>query len=145
MATRTGKTTQPLQATDPSAISATNPLEAHVIAFAEQVGRIVGTVQARTQGWADRQNLTDQLTRIRDGAADLLDRLGSGTAPAAAPTARPATPATTRQSRGKVDAPGKTHRKAPTPTPGIKHSDLMIPKVTAAQKMRRGRRPGRMN
>jgi hypothetical protein len=139
MATRKDKTTQPLRATDPSAISATNPLEAYVIAFAEQVGRIVGTVQARTEGWADRRNLTDQLTRIRDEAADLLDRLGSGTAPAAAPAPRrPATPAA--RNRGKVDAPGKTHRKAPTPTPGIKHSDLMIPKVTAAQKMRRGQR-----
>ena len=46
----------------------------------------------------------------------------------------------TGRSGGKVDAPGKTHRKAPAATPGIKHSDLMIPKVTAAQKMRKGRR-----
>jgi hypothetical protein len=49
---------------------------------------------------------------------------------------------TTGRSGGKVDAPGKTHRKAPAPTPGVKHSDLMIPKVTAAQKMRKGRRGG---
>jgi hypothetical protein len=46
------------------------------------------------------------------------------------------------RSGGKVDAPGKTHRKAPIPTLGIKHSDLMIPKVTAAQKNRKGRRGG---
>ena len=44
------------------------------------------------------------------------------------------------RSGGKVDAPGKTHRKAPEATPGIKHSDQMIPKVKAAQTMRRGRR-----
>ena len=48
----------------------------------------------------------------------------------------------TGRSGGKVDAPGKTHRKAPAATPGIKHSDLMIPKVTAAQTMRKGRRGG---
>jgi hypothetical protein len=42
------------------------------------------------------------------------------------------------RSGGKVDAPGKKHRGAPAATPGIKHSDLMIPKVTAAQKMRKG-------
>jgi len=42
------------------------------------------------------------------------------------------------RSGGKVDAPGKKHRKAPEATHGVKHSDLMIPKVTAAQKMRRG-------
>jgi hypothetical protein len=42
------------------------------------------------------------------------------------------------RSGGKVDAPGKKHRKAPAATSGIKKSDLMIPKVTAATKMRRG-------
>jgi hypothetical protein len=46
--------------------------------------------------------------------------------------------AATGRSGGKVDAPGKKHRGAPAATPGIKHSDLMIPKVTAAQKMRKG-------
>ena len=48
----------------------------------------------------------------------------------------------TGRSGGKVDAPGKKHRKAPAATHGIKHSDLMIPKVTAAQNMRKGRRGG---
>ena len=46
------------------------------------------------------------------------------------------------RSGGKVDAPGKKHRGAPASTPGIKHSDLMIQKVTAAQNMRKGRRGG---
>jgi hypothetical protein len=41
------------------------------------------------------------------------------------------------RSGGKVDAPGKKHRKAPAATPGVKKSDLMIPKA-ALQKMRRG-------
>jgi hypothetical protein len=48
----------------------------------------------------------------------------------------------TGRSGGKVDAPGKKHRGAPAATPGVKHSDLMIPKVTAAQQMRKGRRGG---
>lgn len=30
------------------------------------------------------------------------------------------------RSGGKVDAPGKKHRGAPAPTPGVKHSNLMI-------------------
>jgi hypothetical protein len=50
--------------------------------------------------------------------------------------------AQTGRSGGKVDAPGKKHRGAPAPTPGIKHSDLMIPKITAALKERKGRRGG---
>jgi hypothetical protein len=44
------------------------------------------------------------------------------------------------RSGGKVDAPGKTHRKAPAALHGIKHSDETIPKLKAAQTMRRGRR-----
>jgi hypothetical protein len=110
------------------------------MAFAEHVGRVVGTVQARTESLADRQKLTEQLTRIRDGAADLLDRLakaasvGSADGDAAAPAAR--------RSRGQVDAPGKAHRKAPAPTHGVKHSNLMIPKVKAAQTLRRPQRRG---
>jgi hypothetical protein len=50
--------------------------------------------------------------------------------------------AQTGRSGGKVDAPGKKHRGAPAATPGIKHSDLMIPKTAIAQKMRRGGRRG---
>ena len=37
------------------------------------------------------------------------------------------------RSGGKVNAPGKTHRKAPVPTPGIKKSNLMIPKASLRQ------------
>jgi hypothetical protein len=43
-------------------------------------------------------------------------------------TTRKNTTATGR-SGGKVDAPGKAHRGAPAPTPGIKKSNLMIPKA----------------
>jgi hypothetical protein len=38
-----------------------------------------------------------------------------------------------------VDAPGKSHRKPPPSARGIKHSDEMIPKLKAAQTMRRRR------
>ncbi len=47
-----------------------------VVAFAEQLGRIVGTVQAKTEGWFDRQALRDELTSVRDTAAALLKQLG---------------------------------------------------------------------
>lgn len=141
MATRNDKTTRRPQAAAQSAVSATGTNDARVVAFAEQMGRLVGTVYARTEGWADSQGLKDQLARIRDGATDLLNRLGSATAPASASAPRKQHPQRGR-SGGKVDAPGKKHRKAPPATPGIKHSDLMIPKVTAAQKIRKGRRGG---
>jgi len=55
--------------------SAPDPMEQRVVAFAEQLGRIVGTVQAKTEGWMDRDTLSRQITSVRDGAADLLDQL----------------------------------------------------------------------
>ena len=117
------------------ATSAAQTLDAALLAFAEHAGRVAGTLQARTEGLADRQMLTGQLTRIRDGAADLLDRLAK--TPDAASNDRDGAAATVRRSRGQVDAPGKAHRKAPAPMHGVKHSNMMIPKVKAAQTMRR--------
>lgn len=51
-------------------------IEQRVVAFAEQLGRLVGTVERKTTGWLDMAALSDQVTRIRDGAADLLSQLG---------------------------------------------------------------------
>jgi hypothetical protein len=51
-------------------------MEQRVVAFAEQLGRMVGTVERKTTGWLDMTALSDQVTRIRDGAADLLSHLG---------------------------------------------------------------------
>ena len=137
-----------------SATSATDPVEKRLVAFAEQLGRIVGTVQNKADGWLDRKTLNEELTRIRDGAADLLQHVGTETAsasdvapaqrqttdhaPATATTGWRATAATGR-SGGKVDAPGKTHRTPPAGARGIKHSDEMIPKLKAAQATRRRR------
>jgi hypothetical protein len=117
--------------------------------LAEQLGRLVGTVQAKADGLIDRPALQDQLTRIRDGAAGLLGTLGggsTGSTPSTGPTARrkPKAKATPRavqgRSGGKVDAPGKKHRKPAAPTRGVKHSDQMIPKMNAASQIRRMRK-----
>jgi hypothetical protein len=132
-------------------------IEQRVVALAEQLGRLVGTVQAKADGLIDRPALQDQLTRIRDGAAGLLGSLGGGafgggTASSPAPqgprTARPkpkakAAPRSAQgRSGGKVDAPGKKHRKPAARTRSVKHSDQMIPKVRAAAQMRRSRNKG---
>jgi hypothetical protein len=137
MAKRKDTTPPAGQAAPRSATSATDTVEQRLISFAEQLGRIAGTVQARADGWLNRQTLSDQLTRIRDGAADLLDHLESGTASI---EAAPAKKKKTGRSGGKVDAPGKTHRKPPPSARGTKHSDEMIPKGNAAQRMRHMRR-----
>lgn len=48
------------------------------IALAEQLGRIAGTIEGTAEAWLNRQSLTDQLTRVRDGAAEMLESLTSG-------------------------------------------------------------------
>src|SRR4029453_11051525 len=47
-------------------------LEERVLAFAAELGRIAGTVQAKTAGWMDRDTLKKEFAHVRDGAADLL-------------------------------------------------------------------------
>jgi hypothetical protein len=43
-------------------------------------------------------------------------------------------PSAKGRSGGKVDAPGKKHRKPPASTRGVKHSDEMVAKANAAEK-----------
>jgi hypothetical protein len=119
-----------------------------VVAFAEQLGRLIGTVQARADGWMDVPALQEQVTKIRDGAASLLGQLGTAVkagakAAKAAEAARATTPTkaqgpTAARSGGKVDAPGKKHRKPAARTRSVKHSNQMISKGKASRQMRRG-------
>jgi len=132
-------------------------IEQRVVAFAEQLGRLVGTVQTKADGWMDVPALQEQITRIRDSAAGLLRQLGdaaargrAATAPAGSGTSKgkkPATPGRTTKpasgrSGGKVDAPGKKHRQSPPRTRSVKHSDQMIAKGNASRQMRRGPNKG---
>ena len=121
-------------------------LEERVVAFAEQLGRIAGTVHAQAAGWMDGDALKKELARVRDGAADLLQRL-TPDAPAVeenSPTAGAAPRRSRARSGGMVDAPGKTHRP-PMPTdPGANRADSQAAKMRAAKTMvkthrRRGR------
>ena len=131
-----------------SATPSADAIEQRVVAFAEQLGRLVGTVQAKADGWMDVPALQEQVTRIRDGAAGLLRQLGAATArgkaAASSGTGRPKNPATATSGRsgGKVDAPGKKHRKPAPRGRSVKHSDEMISKGNAARQMRHGRHKG---
>ena len=128
---------RPRATTASSTTPATDAVEKRVVALAEQLGRLVGTVQARADGWVDLPVLNNQLMRIRDGATGILDQLrrkrsqASRKRPGRKPTA-----AATGRSGGKDDAAGKTHRKAPARTGAVKKSDQMIAKAKAARQMR---------
>jgi hypothetical protein len=122
-------------------------LEERVLAFAEQLGRIAGTVQAKTAGWMDGDALKKELARVRDGAAELLQQLTVDAPPPVAVSTRTGGPAprkTRGRSGGIVDAPGKKHRR-PMPTdPGANRADSQAAKMRAAKTMvktfrRRGR------
>jgi hypothetical protein len=100
-------------------------VEPMVIALAEQLGSFMGRVQAKADGWLENEALRQQVSQIRDGATQLLDRVNrAGIAArqsvakvvtAEKPTATPATKSVkaTGRSGGAVDAPGKRHRKPP--------------------------------
>jgi hypothetical protein len=58
--------------------STVDSMEQKMLAFAEQLGRFVGTVQAKAEGWLDPDALNAQISTVRDSATALLDQLGGG-------------------------------------------------------------------
>jgi len=136
----------PTMASAPGAPSA-DAMEQRVMAFAEQLGRIVGTIQAKADGWRDGDTLHAQITTIRDDAARLLDQLTGG-AKKATNRATAAAAATRRAGKGRsggvVDAPGKKHRKTAPADPEAKTARSQANKMRMAKTMvkthrRRGR------
>ena len=98
--------------------------EQKVVVLAEKLGWFLGTARARADGWIGNPKVKNELTRIRDGAAQLLQHIDaaaraavmeSGHPKAAAkPAGKPKSAAlNVKPSRGAVDAPGKRHRKPP--------------------------------
>ena len=128
----------PASAASPTSDSA---VEQKVVQFAEQLGRIIGTVQAKTDGWLDRKTLTAQISSIRDSAADLLEHVAGMSEGSSTGASSQASSAATR-SRGPVDAPGKKHRKPAPSVRGAKHSDERIAKLRLAEANRHRRSGG---
>ena len=85
-------------------------IEEKVVAFAKELGFLVGTVQAKTEGWLDRESLTKEIGRIRDSAAELLNHVNPNDPPQLKTATKQASKTASRQPRGPVDAPGKRHR-----------------------------------
>ena len=95
-------------------------VENQLVAFAENIGWFLGTVQNKAEALVDREALSKHVTRIRDGASDLLKKMNATRAAAlqtsAKPAAKPKPKARTaaqEASRAPVAAPGKKHRKPP--------------------------------
>ena len=58
----------------------TGEIGSQAVALAEQLGRIAGSIEGTAEQWLNRSALTDQLTRVRDGATELLESLAGGAA-----------------------------------------------------------------
>ena len=118
-------------------------LSEQAMALAEQLGRAAGTIQGTAETWLTRQKLAEELTRVRDAAAEMLETLGAGAAKArsavrgkpvkrvSAAVTRPADPA---------HAPGKRHRKPVASKRGVKKSNTVIPKMRTARAVRQRRK-----
>jgi hypothetical protein len=89
----------------------TKGLERQVLAFAEQLGYVAGSIQSRAEGVMDRETLSRQVIGVRDGARRLLEQLASGVASRVRRAPAPKRPMRKARSGGAVDAPGKKHRK----------------------------------
>jgi hypothetical protein len=112
------------------------------IKLAEQLGRIAGTIEGSAESWLQRQQLADQLTRVRDGASRMLGAIARETrrrTTGKKSTARKKSPRA-RQASDPARAPGKRRRK-PAPTMrGVKKSDEAIPKLRTAAAVRQRRK-----
>ena len=121
---------------------AADPVEQSVVAFAEQLGRLVGTVQGRAEGWMDRTALTGQIASVRDGASALLAKLSAGRI--SAPAKQPAKPSVAARAIGRsggvVDAPGKKHRKPVVMAAPGNIAKAQAAKVRAAKPMAKTKR-----
>ena len=108
--------------------TAADAVEPMVIAMAEQLGTFLGRVQKQADGWLDNPALRQQVSQIREGATQLLERVnraGSAAAKSAtkmmpgkkaakkAKKAKKSAAKSKGRSGGVVDAPGKRHRRPP--------------------------------
>jgi hypothetical protein len=132
--------------THASGATTADAMEQRVLAFAEQLGRMAGTIQAKAEGWMDRDTLNRGIASVRDGAAELLEQLTRGATHA--PEKKPATAATRGRNKGRsggvVDAPGKKHRKPKLTDPGASLVGSQAAKIRTARTMvKTNRRRGR--
>ena len=110
------------------------------IALAEQLGRIAGTIEGTAETLMSRQALTDQLTRVRDSATQMLEALTGATAkPRKSKNKKPSRAASAQQA-DPAHAPGKRRRKPAPAMKGVKKSDERIPKMRTAAAVRQRRK-----
>ena len=88
----------------PDSAAATATTEERLGDFAEDLGRFLGSTQAKASAWLDqRKKLLDSLVKVRDTASHYIEQLGGPTAARRAP-GRPRGP----QAAAAAGAAGRT-------------------------------------
>jgi hypothetical protein len=127
-----------------SGAATADPMEERLVAFAEQLGRMVGTIHAKAEGWLERENLNTQIASVRDGAAHLLGQLAEATKATKTTAAGRPRRESKGRSGGVVDAPGKRHRKPTRSNPSANTAHSQADKLRKAKTMKKtNRRRGR--
>jgi len=124
-----------------AAVKMADTVESKVVALAEQLGWLLGTVRGKADGLLANEAVQQEVARIRDSATELMEHVNRAGASAstsakqmavsagksakkavasateaarkATRASRPVVVAVAKPSRGAVDAPGKRHRKPP--------------------------------
>jgi uncharacterized phage infection (PIP) family protein YhgE len=119
MAKRDSSDKQTQTQTQSETAELSDAVEQRLVAFAEQIGRIAGTVSAKAEGLVDREALKQQIAGVRDSASELLEHLSDGVtsiASRAKKTVGEASKKATSAAKAVktvdlIHAPGKKHRK----------------------------------
>lgn len=136
-AKQSAKATKKSEAVDPT-----------VVVLAEQLGRFLGNMQRRADGWMESEAFQQQVSQIRDGASQVLEQVNRARSAAGKSAVRLANAAKERmpgaaarkaqaekkqaaeakrlQSRKKVAAPGKKHRKPPPQVKVDRHASQRV-------------------
>ena len=130
--------------TSASGAATADSMEQRLVAFAEQPGRMVGTIHAKAEGWLERENLNQQIASVRDGAAHLLEQLAEATKATKTSAAVAPRRGRTGRSGGVVDAPGKRHQKPTRNDLSANTARSQADKLRTAKRMKKtDRRRGR--
>lgn len=122
--TRAGRTT----VTRTSAATTAQGVEQRLGAFAEQLGRMVGTIQAKAENLANPEALSRQLSSVRDGATHMLEQLTASVTTAS------------KRKKTKVSAKARKRRQAPAKPASTTRRRKAAGKRTAKATMKANRR-----
>jgi hypothetical protein len=113
------------------AVRRSTSTEARVEAFAEDLGRLLGTARAKAEGWlGQRKAIAKHLEDVRDTAAQLLSQLTGGGTSGGRRRGRPAPARGVRTAKRGPGRPAGTVRKKRTMSAEARA------RIAAAQKAR---------